>query len=549
MKKLNHKEVFQLYKLLIVDDEYNIRQGLINTIPWFDVGVEVVGEATNGLDALEKVKLLKPDIVITDINMSKMNGLEFSAELKKISPDTKVIIISGYDEFEYAKRAIELDVFSYILKPIEEDELLKAIRKFINVIEEDKRVVDKLQFLENEFKTNLSIMKDRFVNDIIEGVFSDENEVLHYMETAEIKLENPCYGSAVFNMDGYYEFLKENGYRKTQLIMLGIREIILEIFKNYYIVMVTIHNTGNVITIISGLSDNDKNAAQLLNERVEKAKKQIKVSLGVTASVGIGSFYERIVEIRKSYSEAQMALSYKAVLGTDCFIYIGDIIPISGNRYIYPSDKERQLIIGIDNADEKKVCEAVDSFLADLKMQKLSMNQLSASITGLLQILIRRFMDYNIDLHKLYADRLIDAYEAIKRFDTIEEINNWLTNIVLGAVQALNDSRKSNLSQVVKKAKEYIVSNFPNPDISVSQIADYLYLNPNYFSNLFKKESGESCMDFLTKTRIEEAKRLISNTNMKTSDIGCMVGYINPQYFCTLFKKVVGKTPAEFRNR
>jgi two-component system response regulator YesN len=135
----------------------------------------------------------------------------------------------------------------------------------------------------------------------------------------------------------------------------------------------------------------------------------------------------------------------------------------------------------------------------------------------------------------------------LERYDTIGEIKNWITNIVSGAVQELQQDRKNNVKSVIKKAQEYIILNYSKADISLIAIADHVYLNPAYFSKLYKKETGESYVEFITKVRVEEAKRLLKESNARIADVGNAVGYPNAQYFCTLFKKITGVSPAEFR--
>jgi two-component system response regulator YesN len=265
-----------LYKLLVVDDEDIIRDGIANVVPWDSCNIVIAGEASNGVEALEKVEEIMPDIVITDINMNCMDGLELAYELKQRHPHIKVIILSGYDEFEYAKKALQLKVFSYLLKPISPSELIKVVEDTILEIQADEKLKARVLELESELRHN-----------------KDTNE---------------------FN------------------------------------------------------------------------------------------------------------------------------------------------------------CSQEDM-----------------------------------------------------------------------------DQECPNIRSVIAKAKKYIEENFSDPNISLNTIARHFYLNPAYFSKLFKKETGMTFMEFLTLSRIEKTKYLLRETNSKVSDIGAAVGYPNPQYFVTLFRKVTGRTPIEYR--
>ena len=156
-------------------------------------------------------------------------------------------------------------------------------------------------------------------------------------------------------------------------------------------------------------------------------------------------------------------------------------------------------------------------------------------------------MDLGVDIYRMYERDLIDPYKVIDRFDTAEEIKNWMTNIVMGCVNEFRSHRVNNVKSVITKAQKYIEANSSSPDISLNTIAEHVYLNPAYFSKLYKKEAGETYMEFLTRLRIEKAKNLLKDTNIRTADVGTAVGYPNSQYFTTLFKKVIGITPLEYR--
>ena len=156
-------------------------------------------------------------------------------------------------------------------------------------------------------------------------------------------------------------------------------------------------------------------------------------------------------------------------------------------------------------------------------------------------------MDFGIDIYEIYEKGLADPYIALERFDTSGEIKNWMTNIVTGAVNELLKDRSINIKSVIKKAQEYIYKHYSQSDLSLTSISEHLYLNATYLSKLYKKETGETYVDFLTRTRMEEAKRLLRQSNLKISEVGTKVGYPNAQYFCTIFKRILDISPAEYR--
>lgn len=535
-----------MYRLMIVDDEFNIRDGIANAIPWSEHGVEIAGEATNGAEALEIIDKTKPDIVITDIYMDNMNGLEFAEKLKKKHPEIKIIILSGYDEFEHAKRAIELKVFSYLLKPVLPEELLKIVEEVIEEIEEDRKVKEKIRCLEEELNYNNILLQDRFLSDLFEGRIAGEKEILGRADVLGVNVSQPHYACLVFDMDGYYELAFAKTPKQMHMLTLGIKKIVYEVLGRHYTIYTVMHNLRNIIALVGNISGDNGRSQEELYEYIEKARENITNMLGITVTVGSSRIYNEITDIRKAYAEALRALDYKLTVGKDCIINIDDIVSISGRNGVYPSEEETRLLDSL-NDDEDRVRAAIEDFFSNLQNQNYSKERLRAIIMQLFAVTARKFMDMGIDMYYLYDKKLVDTYTVLERYDTLDEIQNWMTNIVVGGVQQLQQERKNNVKSVIKKAQDYIMQNYPNPDISLNSIAKYVYLNPTYFSKLYKKETGESYIEFITNVRMEEAKRLIRESNAKIADIGCAVGYQNAQYFCTLFKKMTGVSPAEYR--
>lgn len=536
-----------MYKLLVVDDEYNIRDGIVNAVPWETCGVVVVGEAGNGIEALEKVEETLPDIVITDINMDDMNGLEFAENLKQKYPYIKVVILSGYDEFEYAKRALQLKVFSYLLKPILPDELIKIVKEVIDEIQAEARLKEKVRTLESEIKINKQVLLERLLNDLVNGNIRQRDKLEERLSLVNLQMKQRLYSCFIFDLDGYYDLIESHGFEKVQILLQCIQEVVNDMFRKDFSIWSFIDSAGNIISIVgSEPGDKGKNLKNI-HTSIEKLKQAIKCTLNVTITVAIGGSYSDILEVFKSYNEAMKASDFKVVAGKDCIIHIDDVRSISGGRYSYPKDKENVIVASLNEYDDAKIRSSIDSFFKDIGSKSFFKEHMRISIMELFAVIARKFMDYGVDIHKLYEKDLIDLYKVIDRFDTVEEIKNWLTNIIMGCVNELRNNRLNSVKSVINKAQNYIEANYTSPDISLNSIAEHVYLNPSYFSKLYKKETGETYMEFLTKLRIEKAKSFLKETNIRTSDIGIAVGYPNSQYFTTLFKKVTGNTPVEYR--
>ncbi|HHW48347.1 MAG TPA: response regulator, partial [Clostridiaceae bacterium] len=453
-----------MYKLMIVDDEFHIRDGIANAIPWNEYGVEIVGEAIDGVEALSKIRALLPDIVITDIQMDNMTGLELAEMLKTEFPKIKIIIISGYDEFDYAKKAVELGVFSYILKPIIPEELIEKVKKLIEEIEEDKKVKDKLHFLEQELNANIMSLRDRFLCDLIEGRILQEEELIKRAQFLEIKFDKPYYACLVIDIDNYYNIKIEQGEKQIQLLMLGIKEIVYEAFRKNYDTWVTIDNCNKIVCIIGRALNCDRRDYTKLYEIINKTKENIKDIFKITITIGIGEDVDTAIDIGKSYIEAKRALDYKVIIGKDCIIHINDVLSISGNKYTYPVDKERQILAGILEEDDNKVRYAINNFFKALESQNYLKDRMRIAVMGLFAVVSRKMLDAGIDIYSVFNKDSIDIYKVFERYDTAEEIKNWLIDILTSALDILRSKRSSRIKSVIKKAQEYILQNFDNPD-------------------------------------------------------------------------------------
>ena len=235
------------------------------------------------------------------------------------------------------------------------------------------------------------------------------------------------------------------------------------------------------------------------------------------------------------------------ISGPDSIIHIDDVNSINSDQFIYPNEKGSIIFNLLAEGNDTEISNAISDFFHEISNRNCMKEHLRIAVMELFAGVARKFMDLGLNIHSYYERDLMDPYKVIERFDTIDAIQNWMTNIVLYCMGELRDKRQSSVKSVVSRVQDYISANYMNPDISLNSIADHVFLNAAYLSKLYKKETGENYLEFLTRLRIEKAKQMLRTTNTRSSDIGSAVGYPNPQYFATLFKKTVGLTPVEYR--
>lgn len=535
-----------MYKLLVVDDEYYIRDCVTTIIDWNSIGIEIAGTAIDGEDARQKVELLCPDIVITDIRMDKADGLDLADTLRRDYPFIKVIIMSGYDDFDYIKKALEIKVFTYLLKPMRPDELIEAVQNVIKAIEEEKKLVARIQKMELEIDRDRHLLIDRFLYDLIKGTFEHNEDIRTSMTFLNLSLQKSYYSCIIISIVNYYEVLKEAGLKKLHSILLSIKELLNNILNDYEI-WTLMDDDGNLKSILGSDLLIPGAVDHKLITALEQLSAYIAELLGISVSISIGGACRDLLELSKSYEEALLAAEHNTLAGGPGIVHINDLSVRSEAHYIYPTAKEDLLFRNLLNSTEEKLTSFVKELFHDMLSQNCSRDRMRIDILGLLGKITRKAMDMGIDMYSLYNHKLLDPYNAFERYNSNEQIENWLVNIIVKTVDAIKKKQGTQLKSVIIKANRFLQENYDNPNLTLEVISDNLFLNPAYFSRLYKKETGENYVDALIRIRMEKAKLLLKETNRKISDISESVGYPVPKYFYAIFKKYTGLTPLEFR--
>ena len=526
-----------MLKLLIVDDEYNIREGLARAVDWASAGVEVAGAAGSGAEALELFDRLAPDIVITDIFMEEMNGLELIEAISQRERNTKFILISGYDEFAYARRAIDLKVYRYLLKPILPEDILAVVKPLVEEIAEEQEIRLKIGMFDEEIARNRDILTRQLLHDVLYGHGGSAGEYLHRAALLKLELQDSASVCAVFEADG--GAVAESGpYGAARMPALGIHRIAEEIFRRHRGILTYFGDDNRVYVIApAGARDFDETLAHCV-ERLQKAARQ---NLGVTVSAGVGGVCRGLVSVSQSRREAMRALEFKMAAGREAVIFHRDVLAMDGLRFAYPAEEERLILEAVSREDSAEVALACDAFFQVLAGETYDDKRIRAAVAKLYDALALKLGEWNAPAPEQ------DAMAALAGHDTLEGVRQWFAETALRAVDGLGKARAEGIRSVIHSAEKFIQANYRDMELSLSMVAEHMGLTPSYFSRLFKQETGSSYIDYVINLRIECAKRLLRTTSHRIFDVGEMVGYPNSQYFCTLFRKACGVSPAEYR--
>ena len=447
-----------LYRIILVDDEEEVRKSIIRKIDWQSVGFTVVGDAENGEDALEKIENLEPDVVLTDIRMPYMDGLTLAEKIRQRYPSMKIVIFSGYDDFDYAKRAIKLNVTEYILKPVNVEELTAILKKIQASLDEEIEQKRDVSLLRENYKRSLPILREQFLKDLVSRQM-DEMTVAERLEQYDIPLAG---AKKWISIAVKAELSAVSGevilplHEERDLIPISVMQILEENLKNYCRFSLFSFSGAADAEIAGIVAVDETNSQTGLIDILSDICKEIRKILMIPVTIGIGHSRTELGLICESFQSALDALGYRAIVGVGSTIYINDVEPMNTGKLQFTSEDESALI------------QAVNELFADSKVG---------------------------------ADPFTIIHQVMNR----ETFSKWLLGAALKINGAMNKERDNTTRQSMERAKQYIMENYQDPDLSVEQICRILHMSPAYFSTMFKKETGQAYIAYLTDVRLGRA--------------------------------------------
>ncbi|MEN8904754.1 MAG: response regulator [Clostridiales bacterium] len=534
-----------MYKVFVVDDEIVVREGIRDEMNWKEIEFEFVGEAADGELALMQIKEIKPDILITDIKMPFMDGLKLSKIVRKNMPWMKIIILSGHDEFDYAKEAISIGVAEYMLKPIGSDDLLKILLKMKKQIEFERRERENIEKIKNELDSNMPMIKSKFLCDILYGTV-DLKDIFDNCKKMNIDIKAKYYLVVVLDKTFDDKIREDMDYKYNENVKAdSIVSSVLESDND-----TIFFKKDNNQTVIIFKSDEYDLIEDMAYSYSQSLKYEVERNVDSILTIGIGTVYDSISGILKSHNEAQSALKYKFVIGKSKIIGYKDVksnISMDSKDEI---DKMRKIKIlsFLKFGVSSNINDFLDKYTEQLVVQNENFQIYSYHF--LIDIIINsiNFLDELNGDYKKVLPEFIDMNDFITSVDSIDKFRSYST-IILNRVFEFRDNKiKNKYGNIIHMAKKYIEKHYFEEDISLNVVSAHVNVSPSHFSTIFSQETEETFIEYLTKTRIQKAMELLRTTNQRSSEIAYNVGYNDPRYFTYLFKKTTKKTPIEFRN-
>lgn len=529
-----------MLKVILVDDENIQREGIKRHINWQELGMEVVGTAEDGVDALELIRTYQPDILITDIKMPLMNGLELTKKAKQLLPKIKVIIVSGYDEFEYARTAIELNAHAFLLKPINVEKMREQLAKLANICSSEQNSEREFADLRGQFEESLPLLKKKFVEDLLLGIYKDKSIIKKKAEFLNIHIptENYC----VVILDVAYECDQEQREEQKHLFYLNIENQIYELVHRKYKVLLCLIREGKFVLIISSKDEE----LTMISTFLEELHKNIFVGGSKDLSIGVSNLKSDIGFINEAYTEANIALKQTFYLGSGKIIMFCDI-GIKSNAVLVLDDQINELAHQVSVGNTVIAQELINLIFYELTVSTHNEAYVKTLCYHIVSRIHRILYDLNESVENIFGREDI-LWDKISRFSTIPDTQLWLKNIVEAICKYILKTKRNKTVTAIEAIKKILESRYQE-QITIEEISKMVYLTPNYLCNLFKEKTGESIIDYLTKVRMKEAKQLLEDESIKIYEIAEKSGYNSTSYFSIVFKNSFGISPKEYRDK
>ena len=533
-----------MYKLIIVDDKADIIRGIRSIGKWPDYGIEVVGSAYDGQDALQLIEQLRPEIVLTDIRMPVMDGLKLTEHIKRAYPEIKVIILSGYDEFSYAQQAVKLGAEEYLLKPVTIEQLHEVVSRIKEKLDREalKREAEKI--LLERLEQSLPLLRDRFFLSLTEDAGLNQEELAQRLEFLKVKLPLQNLVALATEVDRFHEGIDQNTYRRLECLRICIEE--LSAAENGIVsANLFTDKKERLVWIIAMAAPGDGRNKRLVLELADQLKHTALEQYGIRVSIGIGRIYPGLRELRRSYQEGVEALSHKLYLGGNQIIHIDDIRPGPAAGFKYPVDAEKELLSNLKLGADREVQAILERYFLILDQQAaVSPKLIKQGLTGLIILIFRLLAELKME-DRLAGKGETDLFNEIAGFETLEDFKKWTKQLCEEVLQIIQHEKKLQAQHKMEMAKEYIEAHLET-EISLNQVAEYLGLSPNYFSTLFRKYHQQTFMEYLVRARVEKAKQLLQTGRYKVYEVANLLGYSDARYFSEIFKTHTGVNPAEY---
>jgi len=530
-------------KMVVADDEVLTLDLMDRILDWAGMGIEIAGLAKDGLEARFIIEKERPDILITDIRMPGMDGLELIKWVRGWDEHLKIIIVSAYGEFEYAQKAMVYGVAGYILKPVDDQKLEALVSKVVKEICETKEY-------EKKYCESKTIARDRILRQLLYPR-KDIGRLKETLDNLGISIKFECY--QIFNImidnltyDDHVRFEEIYEAHSSDIVNLigGCADetigdfVVFENSPGEWIAMLS-HNTGCCPEAGTYIA---KNLADVIIET-------LKLKMGIKSFIGISGLHSGPDELNKAYGDTLDLVKYRFYFGNRDILAGSDVYGGSDIEEIKILEQQNLYIKYLNYGNETEAAKVIENIFNNIyDNAKMEPAKIYGSCLELLLLTRQELLRENKTNAETVKQLNGISMDKLSSFKTLQGLKSYILSINSQISKSLHKGAEKEGNRLIQKAKEYIIENY-NSNITLEDICEVISVSKNYFCYLFKRDMGEGVWDYLTRYRIEKSKEFLRKTDLKNYEISYRIGYENPSYFSKMFKKYAGMTPQEYRTR
>lgn len=527
--------------ILIVDDEQLIRQGIRARLDYLGFKFDSIWEADDGRTALSILEKKSVDIMITDIKMTDMGGIDLIGTVKPLYPNIEFMILSGYAEFSYAEQAIHLGVSAYLLKPISNEELKKAMNSVLENLQRREQNSKIIKLGESILKENEQYVLEKNLNALLHHMETSKGEGRMLIENIQpyFPIQNRNLMTILMNIDGDSYESNKFGYEDINLIRFTLKNIFSEsTIKSQKVVINNLSNSNQLFAVLSNTCD------VTLRAEAEQVLAMVQGVLWnrmhISISIGVSSIRNHLS--MKGTKEAQEAFQQRLIHGNGNIYFYDDIKLLDAGQL--PVSELHMLNQYIERLDVGNIQFMVNAIFSDERIQKYNVNYIRMMWVRIVGILLKS-ANSTFEKEPRKAEQLVFDLEELVAISSLQELREHLWTLILDCLE-LDSNTDTTAKNKIKLAIKYITDHY-NKDIAINDLAERFTMSPNYFSSIFKKETGKTTINYIKEVRLTKAKEYLVKSEKSVVDIAKEVGYEDSQYFFKVFKKATGQTPLQYR--
>jgi len=522
-----------MYKVLLVDDEVLTREAIRQNIPWEEAGFLLIGVAENGKEALDMIEEEQPDVVLTDICMPVMDGIALTACIYERYPRIKVIIISGYDDFEYAKQAIRYEVSNYILKPITAYELIEELKKVKDKIAKTIEKQSELEQVQYEFRKNLPTIRNHFLNQLVEGSYI-KNDAKLQMQKLNLRLSGHFQAVVMLEVEDSSAFWENYPTAKKELIDFSVANVSEEIIGEHSHIIFFKNVEEKSMFIFAHNSEEE--LITLIQETCRHIVTTIYQCMEIKVCTLVGKTVQDLKDWEISYHSVLTARENRFFLEEHEFVFGTNFSPEREQVQLLLTQQMDKLVLMIKMNQAEEIESITRHIFESLRNSGKEKMQMILTIQNLVLAIL-------ISLDEKREEKFI---LQILEYKHLADVEKWFLKFCISLAEDISNKRESVNQKLAARAIDYMEKNYMNAGMSLNMICDFLGVSTSHFSAFFKSATGKTFTEALTCIRIKKAKQLFEKSGMMNYEVALSVGYQDPHYFSSVFKKYVGLTPSEY---